>query len=249
MKQVYLVYAKIPANLFNSKIHDFVSDKSKYILSNNHYTGLYAWTTKKILLETFLDFREGASKIYNVVKRKFTKEEFRIFSDEYRFEKMMYFRIPSRSSYDCDYSIGWVPNKNDLDIDKNAFFSTKDHSYQIVCTRSEFDNIFEYGHQYLLEYMYQIINAEYYIFKDEYKLALDYIGYCDIFNITHDDEEDDFYFERSQTTDYQKSYNLSYYGNPSVDIFDNKVALFISIFYEMIVGYNPNNEIKLLKYE
>ena len=46
----------------------------------------------------------------------------------------------------------------------------------------------------------------------------------------------------------RRSYNLTCYGNPYIDIYDNKLFLFINTFYEMIVGYKNGDEIKLLVY-
>jgi hypothetical protein len=91
------------------------------------------------------------------------------------------------------------------------------------------------------------------MFKDEFKMALDKVGYCDLFNRIHDglndyDEYDDFYHDRQEMTNFNNSYGLTYYGNQVIDICDNKLMNFINIYYEMIMGYNPDREIKLLIY-
>lgn len=252
MKKVYLIYAKIPALLFDNKMHNFVKDGSLYSLYNGHYTGLYAWTTNKILLDAFMDFRKGAKKIYKIKTRKITKEELRAFQTIHDYEELSYYRIPSKNSYDEElYSIQYNPKKKDSKMDKESFFHKNKDVNQIVCTKEEVTELFEYGEQHLQDYMFQIINGDYYALKDEYKMALDYIGYCDIFNILHDgnfgtDEEDKFYSDRYEMTDYCKSYQMSFYGHKIIDICDNKLALFIMIFYEMIVGYHEDEEIKLL---
>lgn len=247
MKKVYLIYAKIPTVLFDSKMYQFVKNNTKYKLCKNYYIGLYAWTPHKILLDTFMDFRKGANKIYKIVTRKFSKNEFNIFRKENFYEELLYYKIPSRTGYDDDeFFIGWEPTKKDSKLDKELFFSNQDNTGKIVCTREEFTQTIEYGHDYLFEYMTQIVTAEYSVFKDKYIKALDYIGYCDEFNSMHGNEEDDFYFERYDATCYYKSYNLTYYGQPAIDIYGNKLAIFINIFYEMIVGYDSSKEIKLL---
>jgi hypothetical protein len=101
--------------------------------------------------------------------------------------------------------------------------------------------------------MCQIVSAEYVAFKQEYQQALDYIGYCDVFNDIHDgyggEGQDSFYSDRHEGTDFNRSYNMSIYGNPRRYVYENKLTVFISIFYEMIVGYDPNQEIKLLIYK
>ena len=252
MKKVYLIYAKIPCILFDSKIHDFVNDVSKYKNTNNKYIGLYAWTTKKILLNSFIEFRSGAKKIYNIIERKFTKEEFNQFRKENFHEELLYYQIPTIDNYeDTEFYIGFEASKKNTKKEIQQFFSSKNN--QIVCTRCEFTNVIEYGHQYLMEYMCQIVDAEYCVFKSEYQQALDYIGYCDIFNDVHDGYEDEgideFYSSRHECSDFNRSYGLSIYGNPRRYLYENKLAIFISIFYEMIVGYNPDEEIKLLVYK
>lgn len=253
MKKVYLIYAKIPALLFDNKMHLFVNDSSKYKYSNRYYIGLYAWTTSKILLDTFMDFRKDANKIYKLKIRKFSKNELNVFKDIHQNEELRYYRISSCANYNDIDDDGWIPKKKDSKKDRDEFFSKDGVSSQIVCTKEEYNTLFDFGHQYLYEYMTQIINADYYAFKDEYKLALDYIGYCDTFNDLYDgledyDKEDSFYSSRHELTSYNRQFGMSYYGNPYIDVYENKLALFINIFYEMILGYKDGDEIKLLVY-
>lgn len=255
MKKLYLIYAKIPTILFDTKIHDFVSDESKYRLMNNHYIGLYAWTPNKILLDAFLNFRNGAKDMYRVVKRKLTKDEYLIFRKEHFYEELLYYRISSKNdSTEETFNIGYEPSKKDSIEDKESFFSKKDGVNQVACTRYEFTSLFESAQQYLYEYMYQIVQAEYIAFNSEYQQMLDYLGYCDVFNDIHDgyelsDDGDLFYWDRHESTQFNKSYNLTFYGNKLVDIYENRITLFINIYYEMIVGYTPGYEIKLLIYK
>lgn len=233
MKEVYLIYASIPSILFENKMDQFVKNKMNYKFCNNYYRGLYAWTTDKKILFEFLDFRKGAKSIYTVIKRKFDKEEFQAFKSENSYEKLSYYTFHR--------------DKDDESSKSNKSAKT------IICTKEEYEEVYDMGEQYIFDYMSQIITAEYITFKDEFKLALDYIGYCDIFNRIYDgleeyDNSDDFYFSRHEMSNFNNSYGLSYYGNKSIDIYDNKLVIFINIFYEMIVGYDPNNEIKLVIY-
>jgi hypothetical protein len=161
----------------------------------------------------------------------------------------MYYRITSDYSYDNEhFNQGWVPSKKDSKKEKEEFFYEKDKAGRIVCTTTEFTETIEYGEQFLFEYMAQIVRTEYLIFKDEYIHALDKIGYCDMFNMICNNSDDEYYDARGEMTEYMNSFQLTYYGNKSVDLFKNKLALFINIFYEMIVGFDPNIEIKLLCY-
>lgn len=249
MKKVYLIYAKIPSLLFDNKIHLFVRDSSEFKLSKNHYIGLYAWTKNKELLNTFLDFRKDAKDIYNVIEREFDKDDYKHFKKVHSAEELMYYRFKTCKSYDMDhFDYGWVPKKSDSDQEKDEFFNESDNVGRIVCTTTEYNETMDYGEQFFFEYLSQIMKVDYLIFKDEYIWALDRIGYCDAFNLVNNDSEDPFYSARSETSEYNNNFGLTYYGNPAFNLWDNKLALFINIFYEMIIGYDPNREIKLLSY-
>ena len=259
MKKIYLIYAKITTLLFDSKMHEFVYDSSRYKLSNKYYIGLYAWTTNKILFDAFINFRKGAQNMYNIViknKNEFTKEEFNFFRKDNFHEELLYYRLPINLEYnglsyhEDDFNIGYEPNKHDSIDEKNEFFKNKNYS-QIVCTRYEYEELFEHAQQYFFDYMAQVVTADYIVLKEEYQLLLDSIGYCDMFNEIcngYADDDDSFYSSRYESTNYNRSYNLSYHGNQYFDIFSNKVALFINTFYEMIAGYKDGDEIKLLVY-
>lgn len=233
MKEVYLIYASIPSILFDSKLHDYVKDNTKYSLKNGNYTGLYAWTTKKSLLNEFLEFRENAKSMYTIITREFTKEEYYAFKSENEYEKLAYYRFYHNMEYCKSESI-------------------EKYSTSILCTKEEYEEVYDQGEYHLLDYMTQIVNTEYITFKDEFKLALDRIGYCDMFNRIIDgvdeDEFNEFYHDRHEMSEFNHSYNLSYYGNNLFDVCENKLAIFLNIYYEMIVGFDPNSEIKLLIY-
>ena len=248
MKKVYLIYAKIPSLLFDNKLHGFVYDSSKYKLSNGYYIGLYAWTTNKILLDTFIDFRKGANKIYKLVTKEFDKNDFVMFRKENFHEELSYYRFSSESSYYevDDFNTGFEPSKKESEEEINEFFADNKNHFRIVCTKCEYVKIAEDSAQYLADYLSQIINVEYSIFKNKYIVALDSMGYVDEFNRIHYDTDDALYDDRGASTDYNNSYDLSFYGNHMVDVYKNQIALFINIYYEMIVGYNPNDTIKLL---
>lgn len=256
MKKIYLIYAKIPTLLFDSKMHEFVYNSSRYKLSNNYYIGLYAWTTNKILLDAFINFRKGARDMYNIViknKNEFTKEEFQFFKKDNIHEELRYYRIPTKLGWDeDDFNIGYVPNKHDSIHEKKEFFMNNTNYSQIVCTRYEYEELFEHAQQNFFDYMNQVVTADYIVLKEEYQLMLDKIGYCDIFNEIYDGldtgEPDPFYSDRHDSTYFNRSYNLSYHGHQYFDIYANKVALFVNTFYEMIAGYKNGDEIKVLVY-
>ena len=234
MKEVYLIYASIPSTLFDCKLHDFVHDSTKYSLKNMYYTGLYAWTTKKELLEEFLEFRQGAKSIYKVIKREFEKDDYQEFKLDNEYEELNYYK---------KYN-----NRDDFRTD-----SINSTLANIICTKAEYENAYDIGAQYLFDYMSRIISAEYLVLKDEYKLSLDHVGYCDMFNRLHDgiddnDEYNEFYYNRYEFTNYNEGFGLSFYGQPLIDICKNNLLIFINIYYEMIVGFDPNTEIKLLIY-
>ena len=206
-------------------MHEFVYNSTKYKLTDKYYIGLYAWTTNKILFNDFIDFRTGAKDMYEVIikkKKEFTKEEFRAFRIENFHEELMYYRIPVKTDKwdsDDEYNTGYEPNKKDKENEE--FFKFNKKYSQIVCTKFEYEELFEHAQQNLFDYMAQIISADYIVLKQKYQLLLDKLGYCDIFNNMHDgldsyDEQDDYYYSRYEATEFNRSYNLTCYGNPYI---------------------------------
>jgi hypothetical protein len=239
MKKIYVIYASIPSLLFDNKIHDFIHDPMRYKLSDNKYIGLYAWTTKKKLLDEFLNTRYKARSMYTVLKKELDDDDYIYFKKDNNQEKL--------SCYKLYHDIV------EEDENKNVHEKLNDETPRIVCTKNEYETIYDLGEQYLFDYMCQIVNFEYLVLNDQYKLLLDKIGYCDLFNrifdgLTDYDDYDDFYHDRHEMTEFNNGYGLSYYGNTAVDICKNRLMIFINIFYEMIVGYDPEKEIKLLIY-
>ena len=47
-------------------------------------------------------------------------------------------------------------------------------------------------------------------------------------------------------SEYNHSFNLTGFGNHKmIDLYANRLAIFVNLFYEMIEGYNEKEEIKL----
>ena len=116
-----------------------------------------------------------------------------------------------------------------------------------------FDYTIDEGHVYLYDYFSDIIKVDYSIFNNKYINALDCLSYCDEFNILRYNnalsyDESELYTERYEMSEYNHSFNLTGFGNHKmIDLYANRFAIFVNLFYEMIEGYNKKEEIKLAR--
>ena len=239
MKLVYIIYASIPNRLWEAKLK-YIINESSYVLSGKEYnydgnnrTFIYAWTTKEKYLNAFKYFRENALKnIYKIEKVEMDKIEYGQFVERYKNERLRYIEIPT----------------ND-----NEMYGTNDFT-KILCTLNEADYTIDEGHVYLYDYFSDIIKVDYSIFDKKYINALDCLAYCDEFNIlryhicSSSSYYDELYTERYEMSEYNHSFNLTGFGNHKmIDLYANRFAIFVNLFYEMIEGYNKKEEIKLAR--
>ena len=238
MKLVYIIYASIPNRLWEAKLK-YLINESSYVLSGKEYnydgnnrTFLYAWTTKEKYLNAFKYFRENALKnIYKIEAAEMDKLEYSQFVERYENERLRYIEIPT----------------ND-----NEMFGTNDFT-KILCTLNEANYTIYEGHVYLYEYFSDIIEVDYSIFNNKYINALDCLSYCDEFNILRYNnalsyDESELYSSRYEMSEYNHSFNLTGFGNHKmIDLYANRLAIFVNLFYEMIEGYNKKEEIKLAR--
>ena len=238
MKTVYVIYAYIQNRLWESKLK-YLIDEHIYVLSGKEYdydgdkrSFLYAWTTKEEYLNDFKYFRKNAiGNIYEIEKMKMDKSEYSNFKDKYENERLLYRQIPA----------------ND-----NEFYGTNDY-INTLCTNNEFVCAVDEGNVYLYDYFSEIIKVEYCIFNKKYVNALDCLGYCDEFNVvkyeidTLPDRYHDMYSDRYELSEFNNSFNLTGFGNHRIDLYANKFAIFVNLFYEMIEGYHKNEEIRMVR--
>lgn len=237
MKVVYIIYASISNRLWEAKLK-YLIDESSYINTGKEYyydgdkrTFLYAWTTKEKYLDAFKYFRKNAIKnIYKIKKAEMDKIEYRQFIERYKNERLSYLEIP---------------------MNDNEMYGTNDFT-TLLCTLNEANYTIDEGHIYLYDYLSDIIKVDYSIFNKKYINALDCLAYCDEFNIlryescTSSSYYDDLYCQRYELSEYNYSFNLTGFGNHRmINLYENKFALFVNLFYEMIDGYDRKYEIKL----
>lgn len=233
MKDVYIIYAGIPNYLWEIKMK-YIIDESRYITSGKEYDYdgkkryfIYAWTSNKKYLNEFKYFRNNAFKtIYKIKKVKMDKVEYSQFKYKYKDEKLEYREIPS----------------ND-----NEYYGTNDY-VKVLCTDNESMYTIDEGHVYLYNYLSEIIGVNYTVFDEKYINALDSLGYCDEYNIIKFDcsDDPDIYSENYELSTFNASFELTGLGNHKlIDLYANKFAIFVNLFYEMIEGYDYNNDIKM----
>lgn len=74
MSKVYFIYATIPEEIFNKRIKYFIDHQAihRFKRENGKMYGMYAWTTSKKKLKSFLNTRNNS--IYTVVKKELNNE-------------------------------------------------------------------------------------------------------------------------------------------------------------------------------
>lgn len=212
--KVYGIYAIIPTEVFENRMSKLVYDKNKFRLSKNenYYYGLYAWTTKKKVVEEFLYIRN--KDMYKVKEIKIPKEDERDFKLEFKFEELAYY----------NYKVG----KEEYEV-----LTTLNEFTESCDNRSE--NLDELLYE-------EITNdvADYEILKKDLIKALDIIGYTTYYDIecggnpevTTDEEAND----RLALASDSKSYNQTVYGRRYIDFTENEFEALLYIYEPMFMG-------------
>lgn len=215
---VYLIYAKIPSEIFLNNIKFIINKSERYIRteSSKYFIGLYAWSRNKEYINEFLKIRKGC-KFYILKKMKMCKYDFKMFKNDYEYEELNYY----------DYQRG----------DYNHLPPVK-----IISTKNEYNEIYDYGEQKISEEMLDTIfneYSDYYWFNDKLIDALDKLSYttnCDILcggNIDCFDENE--LLHRSEFACNNACYGYTVEGNIYMPFGDNKFILFINEYRQMLM--------------
>lgn len=212
--KVYGIYAIIPTEVFENRMSKLVYDKNKFRLSKNenYYYGLYAWTTKKKVVEEFLYIRN--KDMYKVKEIKIPKEDERDFKLEFKFEELAYY----------NYKVG----KEEYEV-----LTTLNEFTESCDNRSE--NLDELLYEKITNDV-----ADYEILKKDLIKALDIIGYTTYYDIecggnpevTTDEEAND----RLALASDSKSYNQTVYGRRYIDFTENEFEALLYIYEPMFMG-------------
>lgn len=163
MKTVYVIMLLIPDKEFESMRNVI---QWKHFTRNekiNYWTGIYAWTTKKDLINIFKMTRN--MNIFTIKKTSMDHDEYVDFKTKYSELKLDIrpYRIISQ------------------DTPKD-----KEPTADIVSTEFEFMNVTDYYEEKIDELLNECTTTDYRMFKGLYRDALDYILYATFFCKLHD---------------------------------------------------------------
>jgi hypothetical protein len=258
--KIYLIYVKIPINLYEEKLgHLLVSYSFSFKIEDDYYIGLYAFTKNKKILEDFINRRLNAwkRKLYFYKKVELSKDEYKKFLQKFHNIELAYRIITTSylsSLSDISYEYREAVYKTLKEIPKEIYNETirKNSTIKIIlCTEFEYIASVETGNVFVLNSYLLKGLPDYTIFNKKYKDALDKIGYTFDFDCIVRDysgDIDDIYIDdRIELLDYNMSYNVNplghtHYATPS----ESKYNAFINLFYEMLIGYNENDSINII---
>lgn len=205
--KLYLIYASIDAYIYDSEIKFLLPNQSVFQREEMKMKGLYAWTTKKKLLNEFREARDE-SNIYMYLKKEIDTEEFKIFKSDY----------------------------NMLELKSYGYFKGYDEKHEseyinIVSTKNEFIVITEEGVTYIQEDLDEmLLNLDIYrCFNDKMMKAITLLGLkyqCD--NMYGDEELVDY-------INYQMSFDVSDSIIKPKD-WKNEFSMLIYLFQYMFIG-------------
>lgn len=205
--KLYLIYASIDADVYDSEIKFLLPNQSIFQRENRVMKGLYAWTTKKKLLDEFIEARDD-SHIYIYLKKEIDKEEFKVFKSDYNLLELKAY----------GYFKGYT-EKNE-----NEYIN-------VVTTKNEFIVITEEGNNYIQEDIDEIlIDLDVYCcFNDKLFQAITILGIkyqCDM--ICGDDDLVDY-------ITYNMSFDIVDTVIKPKD-YKNEFSMLLYLFQYMFIG-------------
>lgn len=185
---VYVIYITIPEKEYNKTIKYMIPSISYFRFSDGKYSGIYAWTKSKKLLNSFINLR-GNDK-YNVITVDMSDDDYHDFKIKFSDFKLKNYK--------------YYKNMNDKD---------KSDYNEIVSTYFEYRACSDEIEENLNEFSFNINpEVDYMLFKEKYINYLDMIGYntrFDLFDSTNSES-------RFEYADYMASFNLTPMGNPFI---------------------------------
>lgn len=158
--KLYLIYAKIPKNIYNDMKTRGTIFANEYEYINGDIVFLYAWTNKKRLLNGFMNIHK--SGLFTVIKKEFyDKDECDEFTLKYVDDKLM--EMVLRSSNGDNVIIG---------------------------TRDEYSNLRDSFSMFKFELLSEHATVNYTLFKSKYQIALDKLGYTTDYEYNFGDDID-----------------------------------------------------------
>lgn len=212
--KVYLIYAKIKHEIFNTRLKYLIQNEYTYKWSEDNYMyGLYAWTTSKKIYNSFMNLR-GESNIYTFTKKDLSEQELKTLESEYKDSKLEFYL----------YSFGNDEHGSTqyIEVASTLFeYSSTVHNLS--------ENLYEFGPS-------MCKNFPIFIFNTEIKESLENIGYLDYFLLYFGDDG----VHATDVYDYQKSFGCSYNGGPESPFLSetNQLGVLIYLYDYMFTGYS-----------
>lgn len=244
MKKVYLIYIRCPAKLYEKKLSKHIVH-NKYKYKNGFYLGLYAWTTDKEKIEKFKTLREASQSLYTYKKVKMDSDEFDLFKAEYSDERLRYYLYRYNVPENYNRAFNFYGDDPELDIETITDgwyeeYHEMENFVNFVSTKNEFCAATIYGGDYLMQKFENGFCANFMMFKDKYREALDKSGFCELALMAGigSFEDPDQYQELVDAVSFNSSFGLSLFGFKRCTVFANKFLILIDIFRELIIGNN-----------
>lgn len=217
--KIYTIFAKVNLDDYN-RIYKYLFPNKMYsncTFSNNEWYGLYAWTTKKSLLDEFLEIR-GGSNIYDVKsdKMELTDEDFKNWKLDY-----------------IEYKLGRYKYKH--------YYDNKTQDVEIVTTKNEYTQVVENSSENFNELLRNLFNdaplIDYKVFNDDIIKALDCLDYTSFFisNYGTDDECDNL--------SWSESFSMTILGKPKIPYTFDEVNLLTKLYSYMFYGHKISMEV------
>ena len=112
---IYMIYTGIEEDVYNEEIKYLLPQTPMYRWKDNKLYGLYAWTTKKKLLNEFMEVRSNGG-IYTVKEQEETEELLYAMNDRYTLLKLNYYKFQSVPDEKGNKTISIVTTKNEYVI-------------------------------------------------------------------------------------------------------------------------------------
>lgn len=225
--KLYSIYLTVPTNIWENYLKRLVANAFMFKESSikpDHMFGLYAWTTKKSMVDAFMEYRH--KDIYTIREQPdISKYDMLMYKEKWADQKIQEAPIISEiNRFNISYDDALLIRQND----KKA--SMKATCKSLYLTKFEYVNITEYHEENWMEFG---INAEmpYKFFNDKIIHLLDVIGYTllhDVFWSMNGGVLDD--------ASYQLSFNLTPYGNPVPFSISNELGLLCYFYRYPIFG-------------
>lgn len=219
MKTIYLIYIVVNDDLLFNLLSSFVNIKLyDYNDDSNTFKGLYAWTTDKDIYEEFMLFRKGCN-LYRPIKKTIDKDEYKQFKSQYKSLKLKRYKY-CRGDY--------IPKPDERVV---STFDEHSFIYEDCC---DFALMVDKG-------LFPDLIVDYTIMNDEIIDALDTLSYTTEYDSYYGGDPDYYRDDDSEIVDreslagYNKSFGLTIFCHPYVDITCDKFKLFLYVFQPLLI--------------